>query len=151
MLPQVPDTDKTGDLVVSLCQVAFEKRDCKFRRQDGRTGACSHSCHRPFGYCQRPGASWISANSSGRCFWSKWSILEARGTPAKEDRRGFTRSFSQYLDHSCVDSMNSPAKFPTSGNPCSICRQPVRQISTYDCTMGNWGEGRLFCRSPALN
>jgi len=36
-LPQTPDTDKTGDLAVSLCQVAFEKRNCKFRRQDGRT------------------------------------------------------------------------------------------------------------------
>jgi hypothetical protein len=36
-LPQTPDTDKTGDLAVSLCQVAFEKRDCKFRRQDGRS------------------------------------------------------------------------------------------------------------------
>jgi hypothetical protein len=35
-LPRTPDTDKTGDLAVSLCQVAFEKRDCKFRRQDGR-------------------------------------------------------------------------------------------------------------------
>ena len=37
LLPQTPDTDKTGDLAVSLCQVAFEKRDCKFRRQDGRS------------------------------------------------------------------------------------------------------------------
>jgi len=36
-LPQTPSTDKTGDLAVSLCQVAFEKRDCKFRRQDGRS------------------------------------------------------------------------------------------------------------------
>jgi uncharacterized protein DUF4365 len=35
-LPKTPETDKTGDLAVSLCQVAFEKRDCKFRRQDGR-------------------------------------------------------------------------------------------------------------------
>ncbi len=37
VLPQTPDTDKTGDLAVSLCQVAFETRDCKFRRQDGRS------------------------------------------------------------------------------------------------------------------
>jgi hypothetical protein len=35
-LPKTPDTDKTGDLAVSLCQVSFEKRNCKFRRQDGR-------------------------------------------------------------------------------------------------------------------
>jgi hypothetical protein len=35
-LPETPDTDKTGDLAVSLCQVAFEKQGWKFRRQDGR-------------------------------------------------------------------------------------------------------------------
>ncbi len=45
-------------------------------------------------YCQRPGASWILANSLGRCFWSNASIFEAAGT-LKGARRGYMRSFSQ--------------------------------------------------------
>jgi hypothetical protein len=36
-LPQTPDTDATGDLAVTFCQLAFEKRKWKFRRQEGRS------------------------------------------------------------------------------------------------------------------
>src|ERR1035438_5903705 len=36
-LPETPDTDATGDLAVTMCQLAFEKRKWKFRRQEGRS------------------------------------------------------------------------------------------------------------------